>query len=222
MFFISILYSIYCKIFILVVDQIFATMSQLVIVVIVNILVFIGTLSFYGSYKNTTFINLQYSVNSSSNSSHSQPLFNDSEIKTCYSLRSLILPEDIIDLDAVSPGHSSSTWSSSVKQVTFNEVHKILYGDPTTKLIYNYSSKYLNKTFDQSYPHTSLNKNIFQSIIQLVRPTLKIQFIVEVGSFTGNSASHIGQVLKSQYPGSFLLCIDTWLGGFHLLFSLSY
>ena len=62
--------------------------------------------------------------------------------------------------------------------------------------------------------HTQILKQMCStSIIKKIDPKLKLQFVVEVGSFTGKSATIMGDVLKNTYPGSFLLCIDTWLGG---------
>lgn len=87
-----------------------------------------------------------------------------------------------------------------------------MYGDPSSELIYRYAQKYLKKKLDQSYPHTNLGADVFSSIAKKIHPQLKLQFVVEVGSFTGNSASIMGTILKNTYPGSFLLCIDTWLG----------
>jgi hypothetical protein len=140
-------------------------------------------------------------------------MLKDPEAKICYSLKSLSMPEDIIDLNLTAVDHEQLNLSVSSMEVTFNKVHSILYGDPSSKLIYQYGQKYFNKTLDKSYPHTFLTRDVLNSIIEKIHPTLKVQFIVEVGSFTGNSASIMGDILKNKYPGSFLLCIDTWLGG---------
>ena len=121
-------------------------------------------------------------------------------------------------MNGIAVGRQLIDASFAPANVTFNQVHSILYGDPLSKLIYQYGRKYINKTYDRSYPHTNLNTNIFTSIIKKINPSLKLQFIVEVGSFTGNSAALIGNVLKNTHPGSFLLCIDTWLGGTCLQF----
>ena len=142
------------------------------------------------------------------------PMFKDPEAKSCYSLRSLSMPDEMLDLDAVAPGRSPLKASNTPVNVTFERVHSILYGrDSKSNSIYSNAKKFFNKTFDSSYPHTSLTAEIFNSAIRKVDSRLKVQFVVEVGSFTGNSASRMGQVLKKNHPGSFLLCIDTWLGG---------
>ncbi|CAF0801565.1 unnamed protein product [Adineta steineri] len=122
------------------------------------------------------------------------------------------MPEEIIDLNSIVSGRQPINSSETPKEVTFDRVHSILYGNSSTKLIYDNAQKYFTKKFDQTYPHTSLQRDLFISIIQKVHPSLKVQFVVEIGSFTGNSASIMGKVLKESYPGSFLLCIDTWLG----------
>jgi len=140
-------------------------------------------------------------------------MFNDSEANKCYSLKSLSMPEQFFDLNAIVVARSPLNASLASAEVTFNQVHTILYGDPSSKLIYQYGQKYINKTYDRSYPHTNLRPDGFKSIIKKINPKLKLQFIVEVGSFTGNSATIMGNVLKNAHPGSFILCIDTWLGG---------
>ena len=150
-------------------------------------------------------------LNSSILSLHS--MSNDPEVEDCYSLKSLIMPEEIIDLNAVNPSYKSIHPSQAPKVVTFNQVHSILYGDPSKKFIYNYTRKYFQKDFDSSYPHTFLQTDLFFAVIRKLHRSLKVQFVVEVGSFTGNSALRMGSILKQSYPGSFLLCIDTWLGG---------
>ncbi|CAF1524963.1 unnamed protein product [Adineta ricciae] len=154
--------------------------------------------------------NVTVDLNSSILFFHS--MFNDPEIEDCYSLKSLIMPEEIIDLNAVNPSHKPIHPSQVTKVVTFNQVHSILYGDPSTKSIYNYTRKYFQKHLDLSYPHTFLQRDLFFAVIRKLHQSLKVQFVVEVGSFTGNSAIRMGSILKQSYPDSFLLCIDTWLG----------
>ncbi|CAF1518183.1 unnamed protein product [Rotaria sp. Silwood1] len=126
------------------------------------------------------------------------------------------MPEEIINLNAIAISRQPLNASLAPAEVTFNQVHSILYGNPSSSLIYQYGRKYFNKTFDRSYPHTQLTTNIFKLIIEKLDPTLKPQFIVEVGSFTGNSATIMGNVLKNAYPRAFLLCIDTWLGDLNM------
>ncbi|CAF0970808.1 unnamed protein product [Adineta steineri] len=126
------------------------------------------------------------------------------------------MPEEIIDLNAIAVNRQPINSSYTPREVTFNRVHSILCGDPSKKLIYDNAQKYFKKTFDQTYPYTSLKEDLFISIIQNIHSSLKLQFVVEIGSFTGNSASNIGNVLKKSYPGSFLLCIDTWLGNLNM------
>jgi hypothetical protein len=150
---------------------------------------------------------------STTNSSYIHPMFKDPEAKACYSLKSLSMPEEIINLNAIAVGRGALNPSLAPKEVTFKQTHTILYGDPSSKSIYQYARKYFNKTYDRSYPHTNINAGEFNEIIKKLDPSLKLQFVIEVGSFTGNSAAIMGSVLKSAHPGSFLLCIDTWLGG---------
>jgi hypothetical protein len=140
-------------------------------------------------------------------------MFNDPEANICYSLKSLSMPEEFLDLNAIAVARRPINASLAPTEVTFNQVHTILYGDPSSKLIYKYGQKYINKNYDRSYPHTNIVVDTFKSIIKKIDPKLKLQFIVEVGSFTGNSATIMGNVVKIAHPGSFILCIDTWLGG---------
>jgi hypothetical protein len=160
-----------------------------------------------------TFPCLIVTKNSSENSSYIHPMSKDPEASSCYSLKSLAMPEEMIDLNAIAIDRQPIDPSLIPKEVTFNHVHTILYGDPTTNCIYRNARKYINKTYDRSYPHTNINTGEFQEIIKRIDPSIKLQFVVEVGSFTGNSAAIMAGVLKSAHPGSFLLCIDTWLGG---------
>lgn len=138
---------------------------------------------------------------------------NDPDGQRCYSLKSTAMPDEFIDLDAIALGRRLLPISQAPANVTFDQVHTILYGNPTTKSIYSHANDTFKKVFDSSYPHTSMSVTVFNSVIQKMDARLKLQFVVEVGSFTGNSASIMGSVLKGQYPGAFLLCIDTWLGG---------
>ena len=140
-------------------------------------------------------------------------MFKDPEANSCYSLRSLAMPEEILDLNGVALGRSPLKASDTPVNVTFERVHSILYGDWKSKSIYAQAKRFFNKTFDSSYPHTSLTETIFHLVIEKLDSRVKPQFVVEVGSFTGNSAIRMATVLKKKYPGSLLLCIDTWLGG---------
>ena len=99
-------------------------------------------------------------------------MFKDPEANSCYSLKSLSMPEEIIDLNAIAFARQPLNPSLAPAEVTFNQVHSILYGDPSTKLIYQYGQKYFNKTFDQSYPHTNLGRDVFISIIKKIDPRL--------------------------------------------------
>ena len=166
-------------------------------------------------------VNTTYICETKTTSPPIHPMFKDAEANLCYSLRSLVMPEEMIDLNAIAVDRRRLEISQSPKEVTFGQVHSILYGDPSTKLIYSNAKKFFNKTFDSSYPHTSLTRDLFISIIDKIDSRLKLQFVVEVGSFTGNSASNMGSVLQEKYPGSFLFCIDTWLGG-KLTLSMKY
>ena len=193
------------------------TYKRLIILLIIIAILF----SFiYNKYFNTHWNLLIISkyptvnqTNTTTNTPYIHPMFKDPEAKICYSLKSLAMPEEIINLNAIAVDHQLFNSSIAPEEVTFSKVHSILYGDPTSKFIYKFGQKYFNKTYDKSYPHTFLKRDVFISIIDKIHPTLKPQFVVEVGSFTGNSAAIMGHVLNNKHPQAFLLCIDTWLGG---------
>jgi hypothetical protein len=145
------------------------------------------------------------------------PMFKDPEANICYSLKSLTMSEEILDLNAIAINRHPLNAFFAPAKVTFNQVHFILYGDPSSKLIYQNVQKSIDKKSDRTYPDTHLEADVFSSIIEKIDSKLKHQFIVKVGSFTGNSAIIMGNVLKNAYHGSFLLCIDTWLGGMCLI-----
>jgi len=81
-------------------------------------------------------------------------MFNDPGANKCYSLKSLSMSEEFFDLTAISVGRTSLNASLVPAEVTFKQVHTILYGDPSSQLIYQYGQKYINKKYDRSYPHT--------------------------------------------------------------------
>lgn len=142
-----------------------------------------------------------------------QQMSNDSDAHICYTFKSLSMPDDFIDLDAIAPNRPLLHLSRMPSHITFDQVHEILYGDPKSKSIYSNAGKVFEKKFDSSYPHTSMSVNLFHTIIKKLDSRLTLQFVIEVGSFTGNSASVMGTILKNEYPDAFLFCIDTWLGG---------
>jgi hypothetical protein len=190
--------------------------SSIIFSVSVIILFSITYISYYKISLNISSIGRYFIINQTNiteNSSYIHPMFKDPEANSCYSLKSLSMPEEIIELNAIAVARQPVNASLTPAEITFNQTHSILYGDPASKLIYQSAKKYVNKAFDQSYPHTNLNTGDFISIIKRIDSSLKLQFVVEIGSFTGNSAVLMGNVLKSAHPGSFLLCIDTWLGG---------
>lgn len=142
-----------------------------------------------------------------------QQMSNDSDAHICYTFKSLSMPDDFIDLDAIAPNRPLLHLSRIPSRITFDQVHTILYGDPKSNSIYSNAGKVFKKKFDSSYPHTSMSVDLFHTIIKKLDSRLTLQFVVEVGSFTGNSASIMGTILKKEYPDAFLFCIDTWLGG---------
>lgn len=51
---------------------------------------------------------------------------------------------------------------------------------------------------------------IFRRALEMSKPTVAI----EVGSFVGESSIHIAKTMRELNPGSVLICVDTWYGGF--------
>ncbi|CAF2400807.1 unnamed protein product [Rotaria sp. Silwood2] len=96
--------------------------------------------------------------------------------------------------------------------ISFEQLHALLFG-PNAINLYEAWPNYFNKTFDGSYPHTSLTQPLFASILN--DTNLPIHLVVEVGSFMGKSSINIGLTLRHyrRWPKPILLCIDTWLGG---------
>jgi hypothetical protein len=96
-----------------------------------------------------------------SNSPLLQRMFQDPEANICYSLKSLSMPEEIIDLNAIAANHRPLNVSLASTKVTFNQVHSILYGNPLSKLINQYRGKYIDKKVDRSYSHTHIFEQMF-------------------------------------------------------------
>jgi len=61
-----------------------------------------------------------------------------------------------------------------------------------------------------AYGHSGVNQGVFDWVKTELGRTPK--FMVEVGSFIGNSAEVWGSALKAQGNEAVLLCIDTWDG----------
>lgn len=155
-----------------------------------------------------------FSPNSSYSSTFS--LSQDPEAHLCYSIKSRVLPEEIIDLNRRIDGQQNRSANLKSAKVTFDEVHSILYGQTSSGSVYDYANIHFNKTADNSYPHTYLKAEIFATIIKKIHPNIKVQLIVELGSFTGGSAIIMGRLVKMMYPNTLIMCIDTWLGGMYL------
>ena len=56
------------------------------------------------------------------------------------------------------------------KQVTFEKVHTILYGDPHTMFIYHHAHKHFRKILDHSDIYTSLQADTFTAVIHKLYP----------------------------------------------------
>jgi len=60
------------------------------------------------------------------------------------------------------------------------------------------------------YGDHGARREIFGRCIDLIKPKV----IVEVGSFVGESAIHMAQLVQQRGMDSCVLCVDTWYGGF--------
>lgn len=68
------------------------------------------------------------------------------------------------------------------------------------------------------FDHTAFKHNVFgwhgsHPFIQEQVKTLKPSLIIEVGTWLGQSAIHMGRVIKEQGWKTQIICVDTWLGG---------
>lgn len=60
------------------------------------------------------------------------------------------------------------------------------------------------------YNDPGAKRPIYEKCIDLVKPGL----VIEVGSFVGESAVHMADVLKRKGKDAAILCVDTWYAGF--------
>jgi hypothetical protein len=60
------------------------------------------------------------------------------------------------------------------------------------------------------YGDPGAQREIFDEAIKMTNPSL----IIEVGSFVGESAIHMANLLKAQNRDCVILCVDTWYAGF--------
>lgn len=60
------------------------------------------------------------------------------------------------------------------------------------------------------YGDPGAQREIFQQCIEHTNPHL----IVEVGTFVGESAIHMANIVKKQMRPTAILCVDTWYAGF--------
>lgn len=134
------------------------------------------------------------------------------QYKNCHAFDPLITPRHLFQA-FFSIFHDSSWLTKPASfSPSFQELHNLLFG-PTAPNLYEAWPNYFNKTFDPSYPHTSLIDPVFEKILKGI--DIPITFVVEVGSFMGKSATNIVRTLqKRKSTQNFvLLCIDTSLGG---------
>ena len=146
-----------------------------------------------------------------------ESLSHQDDFTTCFSFRTAIMPEDLIQLGAPEenlyrfPRNQPVTYN-----VTFDQIHKILYGI-TTPSIYENWPNHFRKEITFGY-QTNLTPDMVRLIIQHVIKISKINinFIVEVGSFTGMSAITMTKVMLENQIKPLIFCIDTWLGDMNM------
>ena len=94
---------------------------------------------------------------------------------------------------------------------TMLELTRKLYG-PEAQIgepYLRYSNPY-NKVRDESYKWTQVNEHVLESAFEVVGHP--VRFIVEVGSFTGGSATQIGTFVRNRDLQTPVLAMDTWEG----------
>ena len=115
----------------------------------------------------------------------------------------------------------AATYSSTQKRggsrklrappATMLELTRKLYG-PEAQIgepYLRYSNPY-NKVRDESYKWTQVNEHVLESAFEVVGHP--VRFIVEVGSFTGGSATQIGTFVRNRNLQTPVLAMDTWEG----------
>jgi hypothetical protein len=142
---------------------------------------------------------------------------NEDDMKTCFSFKTSVMPEELIQLGVPEENNYKFPRDRPILfNVTFNQVHEILFGkmNPT---IYENWPNYYKKSITYGYK-THLTVTIIKSIIDYItkKSLLKINFLVEIGSFTGMSAILLANVMKENQIKPLILCIDTWLGDMNM------
>lgn len=144
-------------------------------------------------------------------------LSHQDDISTCFSFRTAVMPEELIKLGAPEENKYPFPRNQPVSfNVTFDQIHKILYGTVTPSIYDNWPN-YFGKKINSAYI-THLNPKIVRSIIQHVTEASKIDlnFIVEIGSFIGMSTINMAKVTLEHQLKPLILCIDTWLGDMNM------
>lgn len=144
-------------------------------------------------------------------------LSEEHDIETCFSFRSKTMPEKLMQLGA--PEENNYPFPRR-QQITFNvkfdRVHQILFGKKRPTIYENWPN-YFKKNVTYGY-RTHLTSSIIKSIIQHItnKSRLNLNFVVEVGSFTGMSAVSMGKLMTEHDLHPLILCIDTWLGDMNM------
>jgi predicted O-methyltransferase YrrM len=130
----------------------------------------------------------------------------------CFAFDPYVTPRKLFQAYFAVTKESDWIARPALYSISFQELHGWLFGLKTPNL-YETWPNHFKKKFDGSYPHTSLTKALFASLLKQIN--LPIRIVVEVGSFMGKSATMIGTVLREEnrWSDAVLLCIDTWLGG---------
>ena len=146
-----------------------------------------------------------------------QSLSHPDDFNTCFSFRTAVMPEDLIQLGA--PEENTYGFPRNqpvVYNVTFDQVHQILYRTVKPSIYENWPNHF-RKNITYGY-QTHLTSSIVRSVIHHVVNNSKINlnFVVEIGSFTGMSAITIAKVMLEHQIRPLIFCIDTWLGDMNM------
>lgn len=139
------------------------------------------------------------------------------DVSTCITFQTAVMPEELIKLGAPEENTYRFPRNQAVSfNVTFNQIHKILYGKVSPTIYENWPN-YFQKKITDGY-RTHLTPSMVRSIIQHITQTSKLDlnFVVEIGSFTGMSAITMAAVMLEHRLKPLILCIDTWLGDMNM------
>jgi predicted O-methyltransferase YrrM len=86
----------------------------------------------------------------------------------------------------------------------FTEVLQVLHGGKSP-----YEGYPVDSWKGTWYNDPGAAREIFTKAIEMAKPGV----VIEVGSFVGESAIHMGRIIKSMSLDAVIICVDTWMAG---------